>query len=158
VGQESPDGKAEKNMNDPADIMVVEDSSRARSALTAYISLQAGFKVSAEASNGAEAIDLIKKYPPDIILMDLQMPVMDGLEATQTIKKYWPQIKILALTMYPNCEAEALSAGADAFLVKGCSVHDLISTIQALAQSKEVGDFHPSANVGLAPGQPPQIA
>jgi CheY-like chemotaxis protein len=145
-------------MKHPADIMVVEDSPRARSALTAYLSLQSGFKITAEASNGAEAIDLITKTPPDIILMDLQMPVMDGLEATRRIKKYWPQIKIVALTMYPNCEAEALSAGADAFLVKGCSLPDMISTIRALAQSKEGGDLHQPARVELALKASPQIA
>jgi len=129
-------------MNDSTNILVVEDNSRARQALTAYISLQAGIKVTAEASNGLEAINLIKGHAPDIVLMDMQMPVMDGLEATKIIKKNWPQIKIVILTMYPNYQSEALAAGADAFLVKGSSVDEIISTIHAFFQRDEVGNVY----------------
>ena len=130
-------------MKDKANMMVVEDNRRARQALTAFISLQAGIKVSAEASNGQEAIDLIKKNTPDIVMMDLQMPVMDGLEATKIIKKNWPQIKIVVLTMYPNFQPEALSAGADAFLIKGCPVNEIISTIHSLSHNENAGNIHP---------------
>jgi len=77
-------------MNKPTKIMLVENNSRARSALAAYISLQLGIRIIAEASNGLEAIHMIKSCPPDIVLMDMQMPVMDGLEATKIIKKRWP--------------------------------------------------------------------
>ena len=129
-----------KTMN----IMVVEDNSRARRALTAYMSQQVGIQVTAEASNGLEAINILKGRAPDIVLMDVQMPVMDGLEATRIIKKNWPQIKIVILTMYPNYRPEVLSAGADAFLVKGGSVNEMMSTIQALFQVDEVGDFRPN--------------
>jgi YesN/AraC family two-component response regulator len=122
-------------MNKPAKIMVVEDSSRARSALAAFMSLQVGVQITAEASNGLEAISKIKNCPPDIVLMDMQMPVMDGLEATKIIKKRWPWVKIIALTMYQNYQSEALSAGADAFLLKGCSVAKLISTVQDLTKT-----------------------
>ena len=118
--------------------MVVEDSSRARSALAAFMSLQVGVQITAEASNGLEAISKIKNSPPDIVLMDMQMPVMDGLEATKIIKKRWPGVKVIALTMYQNYQSKALSAGADAFLVKGCSVKELISTVQGLTQKNKV--------------------
>ena len=125
-------------MNKPAKIMVVEDSSRARSALAAFMSLQAGIQISAEASNGLEAISKIKSCPPDIVIMDMQMPVMDGLEAIKIIKKRWPWIKVIALTMYHNYRSKAYSAGADAFLVKGCSVAELISTVYNLTQTNTV--------------------
>jgi len=128
-------------MDKPVKIMVVEDNSRARSALAAYLSLQVGIRITAEASNGLEAIGKVKTCPPDIILMDMQMPVMDGVEATKIIKKNWPHIKIVALTMYANYELEALSAGADAFLVKGCSVSEMISAIGAMSRSDEVDNF-----------------
>ena len=130
-------------MNKPAKIMVVEDSSRARSALTAYISLQVGVRITAEASNGIEAISKIKSSPPDIVIMDMQMPVMDGLEATKIIKKRWPKVKVIALTMYKNYQSEALSAGADAFLVKGCSVSELVSTVYTLIQTNTVVNSKP---------------
>jgi NarL family two-component system response regulator LiaR len=122
-------------MNKPTKIMVVENNSHARSALAAYISLQAGIRITAEASNGLEAISKIKSCPPDIVLMDMLMPVMDGLEATKIIKKRWPWVKVIALTMYQNFQSEALSAGVDAFLIKGCSAAELISTVYHLAQT-----------------------
>jgi CheY-like chemotaxis protein len=76
-----------------------------------------------------DAIKLIQNRIPDLILMDVRMPVMDGLEATRVIKRDWHQIKIVILTMYPDCQAEALSAGADAFLIKGCALDEMIATI-----------------------------
>jgi CheY-like chemotaxis protein len=96
------------------------------------MSLQAGIKVSAEASNGLEAINLIKGYAPDIVVMDVQMPVMDGLEATKIIKRNWPQIKVVVLTMYPNYQPEAMSAGADA------SANQIINSYEGNLSQKEV--------------------
>ena len=125
-------------MDRPTKIMVVEDNSRARSALVAYISLQEGIRITAEASNGLEAISKIKDSPPDVVLMDIQMPVMDGIEATKIIKMRWPKVKVIALTMYQNYQSQALSVGADAFLIKGCSVKQLISTVQGLTQKNMV--------------------
>ena len=95
-------------------IMIVEDNVHARRALKALLSQQDGFAVCGEASNGQEAIRNIKDKTPDIVLMDMRMPVMDGLEATKIIKSIWPQMGVIAMTMYPDCKAEAFSAGADA--------------------------------------------
>jgi DNA-binding NarL/FixJ family response regulator len=117
-------------------LMIVEDNPRARCALKAFMSQQTGINVTAEASNGEEAIKTIKGQTPDIVLMDMRMPVMDGLEATKIIKKQWPQIKIVILTMYPDCQTDVLSAGADAFLLKGCSMDELTGSIHQLLQVK----------------------
>jgi YesN/AraC family two-component response regulator len=130
-------------MNKPTKIMVVENNSRARSALAAFISLQVGIRITAEASNGLEAISKIKSCPPDIVLMDMRMPIMDGLEATKIIKKRWPWVKVIALTMYQNYQSEALSAGADAFLVKGCSVAELVSTVYDLTRTNTITESQP---------------
>jgi YesN/AraC family two-component response regulator len=111
--------------------MIVEDNHRARRALSSFIRLQTGLQVAAEASNGAEAIDLIKHRVPDVILMDARMPVMDGIEAIRIIKKSWPQVKIIVLSMYSQYELEASAAGADAFLRKGCDTGQIVSTLQA---------------------------
>lgn len=119
-------------MDKPVKVMVVEDNSRARSALAACLSLQAGLRITAEAANGLEAIGKITGSSPDIVLMDVQMPVMDGMEATRIIKRNWPQIKIIILTMYSEHRTEAFYAGADAFLVKGSSADEVISAIHAL--------------------------
>ena len=125
---------SEKSMNTPINVMIVEDSSRARRALMAYMSLQAGMQITAEASNGLEAINKIKGSPPDIVIMDMQMPVMDGLEATKIIKKRWPWVRVIALTIYQNYRSEALAAGADVFLVKGCPVTELLSTVHNVSR------------------------
>jgi two-component system nitrate/nitrite response regulator NarL len=125
-------------MNEPMKLMVVENNSRARRALAAYISLQAEIQITAEASNGLEAIRKIRSVSPDIVLMDVRMPVMNGLEATKIIKKYWPKVKVIALTMYQNYQSEALSAGADAFLVKGCSGAELISAVYDLTRTNTI--------------------
>jgi len=122
-------------MSDPMNIMLVEDNLQARRALAAYLSLQVGIRITAEASNGLEAINEIKSHPPDIVIMDMQMPVMDGLEATKIIKKRWPKVKVVVLTMYQNYQSEALSAGADAFLVKDCPVEELISAVNTVCQT-----------------------
>lgn len=113
-------------------LMIVEDNPRARCALKALISQQSEIIVTAEALNGQDAIRKIKSHVPDIVLMDMQMPVMGGLEATKIIKSKWPQIKIIILTMYPDRQAEVLSAGADAFLVKGCCEEEIVSIIRSL--------------------------
>lgn len=110
-------------------IMIVEDNPRARQALKALMSMQTGIKVTGDASNGLKAINAIEQQHPDLILMDMRMPVMDGLEATKIIKANWPQIKVVVMTIYPDCRSEALGAGADAFLIKGCPLEELLSMV-----------------------------
>ena len=119
-------------------IMIVDDNKRARCALKALMSQQAGIDITTQASNGQEAIQNLNEQMPDIVLMDMCMPVMDGLEATRTIKAKWPQIKVIALTMYPDYQAEALAAGADAFLLKGCSMEEITALVQSI-QRRETG-------------------
>jgi YesN/AraC family two-component response regulator len=115
-------------------IMLVEDNIRARRALKALISQQADIVITAEASNGQEAVRKIEAQIPDAILMDMRMPVMDGLEATKIIKARWPQIQIVILSMYTDCQSDVLSAGADSFLAKGCSMEEITSSFHALSQ------------------------
>lgn len=116
-------------MEEKIRIIIVDDSLPSRHALKALLSQQTGIEVIGEASNGMDAIKLLQNHLPDLVLMDVRMPVMDGLEATRIIKRDWHQIKIVILTMYPDCQAEALSAGADAFLIKGCTLEEMITTI-----------------------------
>jgi DNA-binding NarL/FixJ family response regulator len=82
-----------------------------------------------EAEDGREAIRLVEECEPDVVLMDAKMPVMDGLEATRCIKEQWPEVRVVVLTIHPGYRAEALAAGADAFLIKGCSSRDLMGAI-----------------------------
>lgn len=119
-------------MDEKLQLMIVDDNPHARKALTAFISTQNRLSVVSEASNGEEALENIKRRPPDIILMDVHMPIMDGLQATRIIKNRWPKIKVIILTIYADYKSQAYQAGADAFLVKGCSMEEMISTIYSL--------------------------
>jgi len=91
---------------------------------------QPDIQVIGEAANGKKAIQLIKERKPDVVIMDAFMPVMNGLEATRIIKNSWEGIRVVILTLHNNIREEALAAGADAFLVKGCSPDDLIREIR----------------------------
>jgi DNA-binding NarL/FixJ family response regulator len=74
-------------------------------------------------------VQLVEECRPDVVLMDARMPVMDGLEATRLIKDRWPGVKVVVLTMYASYRADALAAGADAFLVKGCPAGERLGAI-----------------------------
>lgn len=86
-----------------------------------------------EATNGREAIALAESWGPDAILMDVCMAEMDGLQATRTIKARWPQIKVIVLSMYGDYEAQALAAGADAFVNKGEPPARLLQALDTVA-------------------------
>jgi DNA-binding NarL/FixJ family response regulator len=86
-------------------------------------------EVVGEADNGRQAVQLVEQCQPDVVLMDALMPGMDGLEATRLIKDKWPEVKVVVLTMYARYRSQALAAGADAFLVKGCPDEELLEAI-----------------------------
>lgn len=114
-------------------VLIADDQWRARQALKALLSVsdpQAEIRIVGEAANGAEALRRVETDRPDVVLMDAQMPVMDGVQATRRIKSDWPRTRIVVLTMYASYRAAALDAGADAFLVKGCAVTDLVKAIE----------------------------
>jgi DNA-binding NarL/FixJ family response regulator len=106
-------------MAQPIRVLIVDDSTRAREGLRNLLATWAEIAVVAEAPNGQEAVRLIGDCQPDIVLMDLQMPVLDGVQATQLIKQRWPAITVIMLTMYATEQAAALAAGADTFVIKG---------------------------------------
>ena len=125
----------------PLKVLLADDSARARNGLRALLSTihsttnssvdRLTFEIVGEASNGQEAVQLVAELKPDAVLLDAQMPEMDGLEATRLIKKKWPEIRVVMLTMHSKYEAEALRAGTDAFLVKGCPTSDLLNAFYA---------------------------
>ena len=111
-------------------ILITDDRLTSRKGLRALMLTQPDIQVVGEASNGAKAIQFIEKNRPDVVLMDAFMPKMNGLEATRIIKKRWGNIRVVVLTLHDDIREEALAAGADAFLVKGCSPDDLILEIK----------------------------
>jgi DNA-binding NarL/FixJ family response regulator len=105
-------------MNQPIRVLIVDDQSSARSGLKAVLAFYPNVLVIGEAENGQEAVQLVAEQQPDVVIMDLNMPLMDGVEATRLIKLRWPTIKIIVLTVQSMRRAEALVAGADIFLLK----------------------------------------
>jgi DNA-binding NarL/FixJ family response regulator len=107
----------------------VDDRTQPREGLKALLAPAPAVQVVGEASDGKEAMHLIEVRQPDVVLMDAMMPVMNGLEATRRIKAEWPEVRVIVLTIHTALRAEALAAGADAFLVKGCPAGELLTAI-----------------------------
>ncbi len=120
-------------------ILIADDRLPSRDGLRALAATWPWVEVAGEAGDGREAVQQVEACCPDVVLMDIRMPLMDGLAATRIIKERWPRIRVVILTMYPVYHTEALSAGADAFLVKGCPTEEMLRAIIGSDGSREEG-------------------
>jgi YesN/AraC family two-component response regulator len=123
-------------MNERVRVLITDDQQPTRRGLKALLNFAPQIEIIGEAVNGQEAVRLAAKCHPDVVLMDMQMPVMDGFQATQLIKSQWPEIKVIALTIYSTYRAKALKAGADVFLLKGCTAEELQTVILESSNSE----------------------
>jgi DNA-binding NarL/FixJ family response regulator len=112
-------------------VLIADDRPTTRQGLRALLALLPQVEVIGEAANGRESVDLVAECRPDVVLMDMQMPEMDGVEATRRIKEQWPTVRVIVLTMHARYRAEALAAGADAFLLKDGTADTLAGAILA---------------------------
>ena len=121
-------------------IMIVDDQSLVREGLIALLGLHDDIEIVAEATNGEEAIDLAKEKSPDVILMDLSMPVCDGVTATERIHSKYPRIKIIVLTTFDDDSniGRALNAGASAYILKNTPSRQLADGIRLVMQGSVV--------------------
>ncbi len=119
-------------------ILLVDDHAVVRSGLGAVLMSNDDMTLVGEAANGAEAVKLCRSLKPEVVLMDLMMPVMDGVTATKTIHDSLPDIRIIALTSFAEKELveEALKAGAQGYLLKTVSAAELAAAIRAVAAGK----------------------
>jgi DNA-binding NarL/FixJ family response regulator len=124
-------------MNQLIRLLIVDDQQSARKGLKAILTYFPQILVVGEAVDGKEAVQLTAEQEPQVVVMDLQMPVMDGVEATRQIKLRWPAIKVIVLTVQATRGAEALAAGADFFLLKGNGPDTLLNAILG----RQVTDF-----------------
>ena len=133
-------------------ILLVDDHAVVRSGLGAVIMASDGMNMVGEAGNGAEAIELCKRSKPDIVLMDLMMPVMDGVTAIRAIHEKQPDIRIIALTSFGERELVegALKAGACGYLLKTVSAAELIAAIKGAMEGKT--SLSPEAAQALVQG------
>jgi DNA-binding NarL/FixJ family response regulator len=115
-------------------VVLVDDHKIFRRGIRAIINGHSSWTVCGEAENGQQAIDLVVELKPDLVILDLSMPVMNGLQATTKIRQLAPSVKILILSMHdsPRAEREALAAGADAFLTKTASEDTFLHTVTTL--------------------------
>jgi len=116
-------------------ILLVDDHSVVRQGLKMFLSLDPELEVVGEAANGAEALRLVHKLAPDVVLMDLLMPVMDGITATAAIRKEAPGTEVIALTSVLEDAAVtgAVRAGAIGYLLKDTESEELVRAIRAAA-------------------------
>jgi DNA-binding NarL/FixJ family response regulator len=121
-------------------LLLVDDQSLFREALRTLLSLQPDFEIVAEAENGERAIALAKAHRPDVVLMDLRMPVMGGVEATRRLLQAVPTARVVVLTTFDEDEEvfEALRAGASGYLLKACSADKLCESVRAAAKGASV--------------------
>ncbi|PLS16111.1 DNA-binding response regulator [Bacillus sp. M6-12] len=112
--------------------IIVEDQELIRKSLRIVLESISEIKVIGLAENGAEAIRLCEKNIPDIVLMDIQMPVMDGVQATKQIKERWPEVKVIILTTFQDIThvRNALNAGAEGYILKAVDPQFLIKGIE----------------------------
>jgi DNA-binding NarL/FixJ family response regulator len=115
-------------------ILVVDDHQMFRASLRQIIESMNDMEVIAEADNGLSAIKQVQKFKPDIVIMDIRMPVVDGIDATRQIKSEYPGIKIIALSSHSDRSyvEKMLQAGASDYLSKICSRNDLIKCIYSV--------------------------
>jgi two-component system response regulator NreC len=115
-------------------VLIVDDHTLVRDGVRALLALVSDISVVGEAANGKEALEKVKELAPDVVLMDLAMPIMSGLEATRRIRRRFPGTKVLALTQYEDREyiIPTIEAGARGFVSKTAAFSELASAIQAV--------------------------
>ena len=119
-------------------ILIVDDQSLFREALRTLLTAYPDFEIVGDASNGEEAIRMVLQHSPDVVLMDLRMPVMDGVEATKRIMQLNKPTHVIVLTTFDDDENvfEGLRAGAVGYLLKDVSSEKLTEAIRAAAQGE----------------------
>jgi signal transduction histidine kinase len=119
-------------------VLLVDDHAPVRNGLRQLLELRPDVEVVGEGANGREAVERVEELSPDIVLMDMNMPVMNGAEATRLIKERHPGVQVLALTAFGDMElvSAMVKAGASGYLLKGGSSDELIQSLHAVARGE----------------------
>lgn len=133
-------------------IVIADDHAMVRAGLSQLLGSFEDLEVVGTASDGREALDVVGELRPDLVLMDLSMPLMDGIEATATLKQRYPETHVVVLTTFqePRQVSAALSAGASGYLVKDVEPEVLVAGIRAAVQGG--APLSPSVAAGLLRG------
>ena len=118
-------------------ILIADDHDIVRRGLRQLLTAQAGWEICAEARTGNEAVELAKRFEPQVAIMDISMPQLNGLEATRTICKLLPKTKVVILTMHFSDQliAEVIKAGASGYVLKSDAGSELVAAVQSVTNS-----------------------
>jgi DNA-binding NarL/FixJ family response regulator len=124
----------------PVRVLVVDDQTLFREALTTLLEARAEVQVVGGAGDGSEALALVAELRPDVVLMDLRMPVLDGVSTTRRLRVEHPEVRVLVLTTFDDDDEvfPALRAGAVGFLLKDAPAARLVEGVQAAARGESV--------------------
>lgn len=137
-------------------LVVVDDQELMRDGLIAILERQEGIAVVGSAADGVEALQVAEALTPDVILMDVRMPVMDGVQATVELRRRWPEIKVLMLTTFDDDAyiVEALRAGAAGYMLKNIPAQDLAAAVRLAHRGVVQLDPAAAAKVASVLGAP----
>jgi two-component system, NarL family, response regulator DevR len=123
-------------------LLIVDDHEVVRQGLVSLLDRRDAFQVVAEAGNVVEALEMARKYEPDIVVMDVRLPDGSGIEACREIRADLPKTKVVILTSYPDEEAvlSAIIAGASGYLLKQIRARDLVAAIEAVGRGESLLD------------------
>jgi DNA-binding NarL/FixJ family response regulator len=123
-------------------VLICDDQAVVCEGLRAILGTSPGIEVVGIANDGAQAVDLTGQFHPDVVLMDLKMPIMNGIQATRTIRTLHPEVRVLVLTTYDfdDWVFDAIHSGAAGYLLKDTPRDALISAIQGTASGKTYVD------------------
>jgi len=119
-------------------ILVADDHGILRQGIASLIEKQDDMEVVGEADNGLHAVEIARQLRPDVVIMDVTMPVLNGIEATRQIKEELPETKVLALSVHANREfvLDMVRAGVSGYMVKECVLDDLVRAIKAVMDNQ----------------------
>ncbi len=123
-------------------VLIADDSPACRNTLRPLLAKEADIEVVAEAADGRTAVELAGAERPDVVIMDIEMPVMDGIEATREIRGRWPGVQVVALTLYdrPAFREAMATAGASGYMLKDGELGDLLAAIRQAARGEGDSD------------------
>lgn len=126
------------DMMKPIRILLADDHTVVRKGLRLLLESHAGFQVIADAANGREAVALAEQHGPDVVVMDVAMPILNGIEAARQITAKSPQTSVVFLSMHSDESyvLKALKAGARGYLLKDSAEYDLINAVRAVSEGK----------------------
>lgn len=121
-------------------VLIADDNAEFRAGLRGLLEAQAGFDVAGEATNGRDVLAVADRLMPDVVLMDLQMPLMNGIETTRLLTAARPHIGILMLTMFEDDDSvfAAMRAGARGYLLKGSRKTETLRAVTAVANGEAI--------------------